>query len=251
MNKLRNMARLSLIVGASLGTALSGIPLARSEETPPRQVIVQGEGEASRKPDFVSFVVGIEADEAKLELARSKAEEAMRRVLQVSKDFKVEERDIQSDYLQVQPISDSSYPDQGRSARRITSFHVRRDVRIIWRDLKRYDEFMGALFQTGINQLYNLQFGSSQTAKMEEEARTQALTSARNKAEAMAQGLGLKLGRARSIAEGQVDGGPGPRPMFAMSMAKGMERGGGGEGPTLALGEIKVRRDVTVVFDAE
>ncbi len=225
-------------------------PLKAAEEQR-RQVIVRGEGEALRKPDHVSFTIGIEANEGKLDAARAKADEAMRRLLQVSKDFKVEARDIQSDYLQVQPLMESNFPNNGRPQRGITSYSVRRDVRIIWRDLKRYDEFMGALFQTGVNQLYNLQFGSSQISKMEEEARSEAMKDAKSKAEALAQGLGLKLAKARSIAEGQVDMGPGPVPMMAMAMAKSMDRGGGSEGPTLAPGEVKVRRDVTVVFDAE
>jgi uncharacterized protein YggE len=247
-NKKSHVFRVLALLGM---TTLGGASAVQADDSPRRQVIVRGEGEVLRKPDQVGFTIGIEVQDPKLEQARSKADEAMRRLIQVTKDYKVEARDVQSDYMQVQPMIDHSFGNgQGRTPK-IIGYSVRRDVRILWRDLPRYDPFVGALFQLGLNQLYNLQFGSSQESKMEEEARAAALKDAKAKAEMMAQGLGLKLGKARSIAEGSVDIGPGPMPMVAMAMAKGMERSSDSTGPTLAPGEVKVRRDVTVVFDAE
>jgi uncharacterized protein YggE len=82
---------------------------------------------------------------------------------------------------------------------------------------------------------------------MEGEARLLALKDAKAKAEAMAQQMGLKLGRPRSIAEGLRD--HGPVPLMAKTMMAGFARGSGE--PTLAPGEVRVKQQVTIIFDMQ
>jgi uncharacterized protein YggE len=212
-----------------------------------RTILVTGEGESAATPDQVEFIVGIDVTEAKVEAAKTKSDEAMRRILAITKDFKIDGRDVQSDYLRVQPIQDSSYNASGKPTRPVISFNARRDIRILLRDIKQYDGLMAAIFNSGANNLHSLEFKSSAQPKLEGEARVAALKDAKAKAEAMAQQMGLKLGRARSIAEGLRDPEPGPR--TKTMMMESMTRDAGG--PTLAPGEVRIRQYVTIVFDAE
>jgi uncharacterized protein len=211
-----------------------------------RTILVTGEGESAVTPDQVEFIVGIDVTEAKVEAAKTKSDEAMRRILAITKDFKIEAKDVQSDYMRVQPIQDSNYNPSGKPTRPVISFNARRDIRILLRDIKQYDALLTAIFNSGANNLHSLQFKSSAQPKLEGEARLAALKDAKTKAEAMAQQMGLKLGRPRSIAEGIRD--PGPVPMAKTMMMESMARG---SEPTLAPGEVIIRQQVTVVFDAE
>ncbi len=214
-----------------------------------RTLWVSGEGEAAAKADQVSFVVGIDITEPKFETAKAKSDEVMRKLLSIARDFKIEPRDIQSNYLQIQPIIDNPYGPNAKPSRTVTAYNARRDVRILWKDLKRYEELIAVLMQSGINQMHSLQFSSSQHKQLEESARSEALKQAKAKAEAMAREMGQKLGRVHSIADGVHDMGPGPQPM--LSMQKSMARSPSGEDPTLAPGEIRVSREVSVLFELE
>jgi uncharacterized protein YggE len=211
-----------------------------------RTILVTGEGEAAATPDQVEFIVGIDVTEAKVETAKTKSDEAMRRILSITKDFKIDAKDVQSDYMRVQPIQDSSYNSSGKPTRPVISYNARRDIRILLRDIKQYESMMAAIFNSGANNLHSLQFKSSAQTKLEGDARLAALKDAKAKAEAMAQHMGLKLGRARSIAEGLRD--PGPAPMMKTMM---MESAARSSEATLAPGEVIIRQYVTVVFDAE
>lgn len=212
-----------------------------------RTILVTGEGESAATPDQVEFTVGIDVTEAKVEAAKTKSDEAMRRILAITKDFKIDGKDVQSDYLRVQPIQDSSYNASGKPTRPVISFNARRDIRILLRDIKQYDGLMATIFNSGANNLHSLEFKSSAQARLEGEARAAALKDAKAKAEAMAQQMGLKLGRARSIAEGLRDPEPGPRAKTMMMESMARDAGG----PTLAPGEVRIRQYVTIVFDAE
>jgi len=212
-----------------------------------RTILVTGEGETSVAPDQVEFIVGIDVTEAKVETTKTKSDEAMRRILAVAKEFKIDAKDVQSDYMRVQPIQETPYNPNGKATRPVISYNARRDVRILLRDINKYEGLMAAIFNSGANNLHSLQFKSSTLPKMEDEARLLALKDAKTKAEAMAQQLGLKLGRPRSIAEGLRD--PGPVPMMAKTMMEGFSRGSGE--PTLAPGEVRVKQQVTVIFDMQ
>ncbi|HYX31948.1 MAG TPA: SIMPL domain-containing protein [Oligoflexus sp.] len=211
-----------------------------------RTILVTGEGESGVAPDQVEFNVGIDVTEAKVETAKAKSNEAMRRILAVTKEFKIDAKDVQSDYMRVQPIQDAPYNPNGKPARPVISYNARRDIRILLRDINKYEGLMAAIFNSGANNLHNLQFKSSTQTKLEGEARLLALKDAKAKAEAMAQQMGLKLGRPRSIAEGLRD--PGPSPKMAMMMESASRSS---SEPTLAPGEVRVKQQVTVIFDAE
>ncbi len=230
---------LTLIMG--LTTSFS----TQAKET--RTIMVTGDGEASAAPDQVELTVGIDVTESKLEVSKNKSDEAMRRILAVTKEFKIDSRDVQSDYIRVQPIAEDNYPRAANAASKGTMYNTRRDMRILLRDISKYEGLLAAIFNSGANNLHSVHFRSSTAAKLEADARVSALKLAKAKAEAIAEQMNLKLGRPLSISEGYRE--PGPTPMITMSMKEGFSRDS--TGPTLAPGEIKIHQILTVVFDAE
>ncbi len=226
----------------SLGFFASLPAMARDART----ISVVGEGEAWITPDQVELTVGIDVSEAKVELSKSKSDEAMRKILAVAKQFKIEPRDIQSDYIRVQPIQEESFP-RGAASNRTTVYNTRRDVRILLRDITAYENLITGIFNSGANNLHSVNFRSSAADKLEADARLAALKNAKSKAEAIAQQVGLKLGRPLSVNEGGRE--PGPAPMMTMALKEAYS--GTSSSPTLAPGEIRVRQVLSVVYEAE
>lgn len=222
-------------------------PFAVQAKADDRTILVTGEGEASVAPDQVEFVIGIDVTEAKVEASKAKSDEAMRRILATAKEFKIEARDVQSDYIRIQPIQENLYPNSAKPGPLVYRYNARRDVRILLRDISKYDGLMAALFEGGANNLHSLQFKTSNPNKLEVDARSLALKDAKSKAEMIAQQMSLKLGRPRSIAEGLRE--PTPVPMMTMAFKESFARDS--REPTLSPGEIKVREQVTVIFEAE
>jgi len=212
-----------------------------------RTIMVTGEGEASTAPDQVELTVGIDVTESKVEVSKNKSDEAMRRILAVTKEFKIESRDVQSDYIRMQPITEDNYPRAANTASKVTMYNTRRDVRILLRDISKYEGLLAGIFNSGANNLHSVHFRSSTAGKLEADARVSALKIAKSKAEAIAEQMNLKLGRPLSISEGYRE--PGPTPMITLSMKEGFSRDS--SGPTLAPGEIKFHQTMTVVFEAE
>lgn len=212
-----------------------------------RTILVTGEGEAVVAPDQVEFIVGIDVTAPKLETCKTKSDEVLRRILTTAKEFKIDGKDVQSDYTRVQPIQENAYDPRNKPERPTIVYNARRDVRILLRDMSKYDELLTALFQNGVNNLYGLNFKSSALPRLEAEARSQALKDAQAKAEAMAQQMSLKLGRPLAIAEGLRD--PLPSPVMAKTLSASFSERSAD--PTLAPGEIRVKQQVTIVFDAE
>lgn len=231
------------LVALGLFTSLTG------QAKDDRTILVTGEGEAHIAPDQVEFVVGIDVTAAKVETCKTKSDEILRRILATTKDFKIDGKDVQSDYSRIQPIQESGYDPRGKPERPTISYNARRDVRILLRDITRYDDLLTALFNNGVNNLYSLNFKSSSLAKLEIEARSLAIKNAQAKADAMAQQMGLKLGRPRAISEGLREPVPPHSPAWARTTSANLaERS---SDPTLAPGEIRVKQQVTVIFDAD
>ena len=82
----------------------------------------------------------------------------------------------------------------------------------------------------------------SDPAELQKQARAVAIQNARTKAEELAAGLGVRVGKVRQVSE--YVSGYNPIPMFA----KDAGMGGGGEVP-IATGSYNVTVEVQVIFD--
>jgi len=127
---------------------------------------------------------------------------------------------------------------------------VYRGVAITLKDPSKFDSLVAVLIQTGVNQVFNIRFKTTELRKYKDQARAQAMAAAQEKASAMAGRLGQKIGKAFSIEEQEVEA--------ARSAVVSMNRvieGPGGSGDAgddaLALGRISVEARVKVRFELQ
>src|SRR6266403_1872995 len=195
------MKHRTALAAAALAGALLTAP-ALAQVIPPAAISVTGEATVSVPPDLAEIGGGV-TSEAKTAREASEANNtAMGKVLQALKGAGIEEKDIQTSRLSLQP---QSAPNRsGPSA--IAGYRASNRVTVRVRDVTKVANVIG-----GIN------FVVSQASKLLDEARERAVADARRKAEIYAKAAGVTLGAPLSISDGGT-----PGPITFRRMAAGM-----------------------------
>lgn len=246
--------RRPLMLALALSTA-SLVPLAApafvspalaQEETAKAAVItVSAEGTASVVPDMavIDLTVLREADTAREALdANTKA---MNEVLAALKEDGIEDRDMQTSNFSIQPRWVYPKNDDGTQTPKISGYQVTNGVTVRIRDLKRLGDILDTSITLGVNQGGQISFTNDKPDETIAQARKNAVTNARKKAEEMAEAAGVKLGRITSMSEQSY-----ARPM---PMARGdmMKLQAEAASVPVAAGENEYSVSVSMSFEIE
>jgi uncharacterized protein YggE len=220
-----------------------------------RTISTTGEALVQVVPDHVVVGVGVETFRPLLAAARQANEADCARLLGVNKGLGVAPPDVQTDVLNVElAYRDGSHPSRG-----IEGYYVRRAYSVTLRDVKKFDALVEAALDNGANRLMGFEFKTKDLRPHRDEARLLAIQAAKEKAQALSQAVGLKLGRPRGISEGSFRFWGASRSWWGWGgYGQGQSQniavtGGEGEagGETLPLGRIGVRASVTVTYELE
>jgi hypothetical protein len=221
------MKRIALIV-----TALSLLALAPAHAAD-RLVTVTGEASISIAPDAAVIRIGVTSQGKSAREASEANGKEMTSVLAAIKGGGVDDRDIQTSRLSLQPQLD---PNKSGTARLI-GFQATNQVTVKIRATDQLAAVLDRAITAGANEMSGVEFLVSDQSKLLDQARTEAVEDAHRKADIYARAAGVKLGRAVAITdEGSV---PPPRPMQALRA---------GAVP-VAPGEQNLRASVTVSYE--
>lgn len=217
-----------------------------------RTISVSGDAEVRVPPDQVQLWLRVESSDQDLAAAKKSNDERVKRTLAVIRQFGIESKHLQTDYVNVQPNWDS----YGRAHDKPPTYNVSRSVVVTLTDLKRFEELVSAVLEAGANVIEGIQFSTTELRKHRDKARAMALKAAREKATAMAAELEMKVGKPRSISESSGWFGYGWRGPGGGGQAQNAFQsvsGGGGEESEqgFAPGQISIRATVQVTFDLE
>lgn len=229
----------SLPLAALAFVALAATLAPAAAQTSPRQVSIQGEGQASAAPDEAVIGGGtqIQARTAKEAMEGNSA--AMRQVLEALKQAGIADRDVSTSALTLWPVI-----EQGSGNRpRVTGYATGHRVTVRVRDLARLGDVLDRMVAAGANQIDGLQLTVSNWSAKVDEARVAAVADARRKAEALAQAAGARLGKVVTITE---HGGTTPPPMVRSSAARTLSYSGPAP---VATGDQTFRLSVSVVWE--
>lgn len=186
--------------GALLAAAFAGTLLAEpvfAQAAPAPAISVTGEATVSVPPDQAQIDGGV-TSEAKTAREASEANNtAMGKVLLALKGAGIEEKDVQTARLTLQPQSVSN--KTGPSA--ISSYRASNRVTVRLRDITKVASAIDTMVGAGANDIGGIDFMVSQASKHLDEAREQAVADARRKAEIYAKAAGVTLGAPLSISE--------------------------------------------------
>lgn len=207
-----------------------------AQETKPLITVV-GEGKVKVTPDQVSISVSVESKGAKAGDVKKENDSKIDGVLKYIKKMGIAKGDFQTTRV--------SLNDQFDYEKKKRSYVAVQSIRILVKDLEKYDLLMEGLVDSGINTIGNIDFQSSKMEMHKSEARKLAIQNAKGKAQDYVGALGQKIGAAYTIVDNSQGNYTQPRyEMMAMKMADGML--GGNE--TLAAGEIEITANVSVSF---
>ena len=215
-------------------------------DTPPVPTLtVTAEGHATRAPDLALFSAGVSTTGTTAGEALSANAVAMTRVIAALKAAGIEPRDIQTSSISLNPVYEQRpYNQADTTPPRITGYTASNNVSVRQRKLATFGKVIDTLVSAGANQVNGPNFQLDHPDAALDEARVDAVTKARARAELYAKAAGLKVGRILSISEGGQNDGPIARPFAPMLMARAEKA------PTpVEAGEQDVTAQVTINFE--
>jgi uncharacterized protein YggE len=207
------------------------------------RVFVTGEGETAIAPDMaiISLAVMREADTARAALDANN--EAMNAVIAAMKEAGVEQRDIQTAGLQINPRY--VYPKNGEEEQqpRIVAYQVSNTLTVRVRDIATVGEIIDRSVTLGVNQGGNITFTNDDPAAATTEARKRAVENAMARARTLAEAAGVELGRILELSEQSYA----PPPVPLGGRAYRMEAAA--DAVPIEAGENTYRVQVNVTFE--
>jgi len=208
----------------------------------PVAISVQGRGEVTAAPDIAELTFGVDTlRQTTAEQAMGVLSKRMNAVMDAVKQQGVEEKDITTQNLSLQP----SY-DWGDGKRIDRGFEATQSLRVKIRDLAKIGEVLTAATSAGANQAGGVSFTIDDPENLKASAREKAIINAEEKAQALAVQLGKQLGKLKGFSEG---GGDVPMPYRFDSAVMSQGLGGAAEAIPLPAGEQDIV--VTVVMSYE
>jgi uncharacterized protein len=217
-------------------------------------ISVSGTAEIRVVPDEVNMRIGIDTRDPKLDEAVKQNDTRITAVLAFLKGADIDAKDIQTDYIEIQP----QYNPDRRAQQVVPEFYlVRRNVGIRLRKIPQFDTVLAGVLRSGANQVHGVEFRTTELRKHRDAARQQAIRAAKEKAVALARELDAQVGKAQTINE-HTSGGWWSWPasswantnMLAQNVSQAAPSGESSEG-NLAVGMISVSATVNVTFALE
>jgi uncharacterized protein YggE len=208
-----------LIAATATMGALASVAIPQTATADVAQVIsgtrldIVARGEVTRVPDIAIISAGVvtQAKDAQAALTENSAQ--MSRVLAALKRAGVADRDVSTSNigLSAQYLYAENKPPV------VTGYQANNSLSIRFRDVAKSGTILDALVAAGANQINGPNLMIDKPAPAIDEARAQAMTLARSRAELYAKAAGLTVKRIVSIGEAADEQGPRPYPVAMMA----------------------------------
>jgi uncharacterized protein YggE len=199
-------------------------------------------GEVSRVPDLVRINAGVvtQAPTAVEAIRQNAARmEAVRAALRAAG---IADRDIQTSSVSLNP----NYRYAENQPPQLIGYQAANEVNVRFRDIARSGPILDALVAQGANQINGPMLTIDRPEAALDEARVQALTNARARAELYARSLGMRVARVLAVSEAA----PGPIPLARVGMVRGMAANQDAA-TQIVPGEQTLSVSLTVSFELE
>lgn len=203
------------------------------------QISVSGEGKVKVTPDQVVINLGVQNTGKDAAEVKKLNDETVDKVVKYIKKFGIPTSDFQTTNVSLY----KSYDYEKKKH----NFQASQSITITLKDIKKYDELMMGLVDTGINNINGVEFKSSKLEEHKVTARKQAVLDAKKKAEDFASALNQKVGKAILITDNSQPMYQPPMYRNVMMKAEGMDS----SQETLAIGEIEILTNINVTFMLE
>jgi uncharacterized protein YggE len=224
-----------------------GVPVSNS-------IRVAGEGEIFAVPDIAEFTFAVVEEAETVQQAQQQEMERMTEATAYLSEEGIAEADIKTIGYDIYPkyefiseICQPGLPCRGGRQEQV-GFEVRHTKQVKVRDTAQAGALLGGIGNLGVQNVSGLSFTIDDDEAVMGQARAAAIADAREKAEVLADQLGVSLVRIVGFEESQ--GGMPPIPYAARDMAQEMALGmGGGDDVAVSPGQNRVVSNVHIVYE--
>ena len=142
-------------------------------------------------PDQVVITLGFETKDADVGLAKDRNDQRVRKLIDAAAVWGIPPRDIATEYMSIQPNWDGSK----------RTYTVRKVAVLTLHDISKFEHVLSSSLQVGANYVHGVDFQTTNLRKYRDQARDMAIKAAREKAVALTDALGQKVGKAHTITE--------------------------------------------------
>ncbi len=232
---LQRAAVLVLVIGL-----LVAVGAASAQEYPPDTLTVRGFGQAFGSPDIVVVQLGVQTSSGDVMEAYNEANETIENVIEALIEIGIDESDIQTTGLYL--YQENPFNPQTGEPSDNAIYRVQNSLTVTVRDVTAAGEVINTGVEAGANNIGGLTFSIDDPSDLEQEAREAAMADARERAEQLAELMGVELGNPTIVVEGDET-----QP-FLFDRAMG---GFGGSGVPIQEGQLTVSMVVRVTFNVE
>ncbi|MBC7222824.1 MAG: SIMPL domain-containing protein, partial [Anaerolineae bacterium] len=197
----------------------------------PRLLSVNGVGTATATPDIAYVELGVDVKSASASEVVAESTDRMNKVMEALAELEVEEKDIRT--VAYNMWVEEEHDREGNPTGERT-YHVVHRVRVTVRALDQVGTLLEKALEAGANTVGGIQFAVEDPTALQQEAREKAIANAKDKAQQLADGLGVSLGEPYTINEYSAAG-----PLVERAMVMEARAVGGGAGPVpVSPGEL-------------
>lgn len=239
-NGWTHMARAVVLAGA---LAMGGIGASAERamaEGDKRTLTVTASGKVEAKPDIALVQAGVETYAQTARAALDGNSAAMARIIAALKAKGFGERDLGTSAFSISPRYDNSKSLNQRN--KIVGYSVSNTVSVKVRDIATVGAVLDELVDLGVNDVGGVSFIVSAADELLDGARSEAVKTARKRAELYAEAAGVKLGKVLRISEGRENG-PEPRLYARAAIAE--------SAVPIEPGMQELTQSVTVTFELD
>ena len=208
---------------------------------------VTGTAEIQVLPDTATLTFTIARKDESVAVAKKQNDEIVAKVTALAKQFGIAATDVKNDYISVKETTRREKVKGLEDDYNLVhdGYQVSRNLVVKLRDISRFETFLTALLDAGVDDVNNVAFSSSELRKYKDQARAQAVRAAQEKAQALAKEIGQSIGKAVSIEENDIDG---YRSTNANISQNSFSIGGNQDSETISVGAISVKAQIEVKF---
>lgn len=208
-------------------------------------ISVSGDGRAFAVPDVAEISVGVQTGrQPTAAKAMEKLKTSMDTVIAAIEKAGVAKKDIRTENFWLNPVYDYR---EGEQVPR--GFEANQSVRVKVRNLDKVSDVLGAATAAGANQAGSVNFTVDEPEGVRAQARAEAIKEAKEKAQLLADQLGVRLKKIVGFGEGYG----GMPPVYMERSAYGMGGGGADMAQSVPLppGEQEVMVNVNITYEVE
>ncbi|MDP2864386.1 MAG: SIMPL domain-containing protein [bacterium] len=208
----------------------------KSKET----ITFSGEGKSIGVPDIASITLSVLTEKMTAKETMTENAKITNEVIKFVKEAGIDEKDVKTQSFTLSPRY-----DWVEGKRIFRGYQLTSTLAVKIRDLEKISDIIDGAVLRGANQIGDIQFVIDDPEKLKEEARNEAIESAKEKAQSIAKATGLKLGKIVSFSEAVT-----PQDYLSPYYLEGMKEGvGGGPSPEIEKGSQEIEVNVSLTFE--